>query len=161
MQHLDPNAKLRAGDLVTVEPAAITFLRAPGALAPAPEKRSEEAAAKEPSEDVEAKVEGYQPPAKELPPKPQAPAAEPQPRNLALPPFSAPFLFVPPYLEVSYNTCSVIYLRDPTAGPGSSEIATPYDADGEVMKLTWEWYVARGKRRHGRSRALLGKRLGA
>lgn len=57
-----------------------------------------------------------------------------------LPPYAAPFLFIPAYLEVSFLTCSVIYLRHPTARPGYSEIPTPYEADGEVMRLAWEWY---------------------
>lgn len=63
-----------------------------------------------------------------------------------LPHFSAPFLFVPPYLEVNYPTCSFIYLRHPTARPGYSEIPTPYDADGEVVRFAWEWYVERRPR---------------
>jgi len=59
-----------------------------------------------------------------------------------LPPdFSTPFIFIPAYLEVSFPSCSAIYLRHPTARPGYSEIPTPYDADGEVVRLAWEWYA--------------------
>jgi len=59
-----------------------------------------------------------------------------------LPPdYSTPFIFVPAYLEVSFPSCSAIYLRHPTARPGYSEIPTPYDADGEVVRLAWEWYA--------------------
>jgi len=57
-----------------------------------------------------------------------------------LPACAAPFIFVPAYLEVSFPTCSVVYVRPPTARPGYSEIPTPYDADGEVVRLAWEWY---------------------
>lgn len=66
-----------------------------------------------------------------------------------LPDYSAPFLFVPAYLEVSFPTCSAIYVRHPTARPGYSEIPTPYDADGEVMRLGWEFYKGVGRRRRG------------
>jgi hypothetical protein len=57
-----------------------------------------------------------------------------------LPAYASPFIFVPAYLEVSFPTCSVVYVRPPTARPGYSEIPTPYDADGEVVRLAWEWY---------------------
>lgn len=66
-----------------------------------------------------------------------------------LPDYSAPFLFIPAYLEVSFPTCSAIYVRHPTARPGVSEIPTPYDADGEVMRLGWEFYKGVGRRRRG------------
>lgn len=57
-----------------------------------------------------------------------------------LQPYAAPFIFIPPYIEISFSTCSAIYLRHPTARPGYSEIATPYDADGEIFRFAWEWY---------------------
>ena len=57
-----------------------------------------------------------------------------------LPAYASPFIFIPAYLEVSFQTCSVVYVRHPTARPGYSEIPTPYDADGEVVRLAWEWY---------------------
>lgn len=61
--------------------------------------------------------------------------------SFRLPDYATPFLFIPAYLEVSFPTCSAIYLRHPTARPGYSEIPTPYDADGEVVRLAWEWYA--------------------
>ncbi|TFK47369.1 alpha-L RNA-binding motif-containing protein [Heliocybe sulcata] len=57
-----------------------------------------------------------------------------------LPQYASPWLFIPAYIEVSFATCSAIYLRHPTARPGYSEIPTPYEADGEVIRLAWEWY---------------------
>jgi hypothetical protein len=57
-----------------------------------------------------------------------------------LPDFASPFLFIPAYIEVSFQTCSAVYVRHPTARPGYSEIPTPYDADGEIIRLAWEWY---------------------
>lgn len=58
-----------------------------------------------------------------------------------LPDYATPFIFIPAYLEVSFPTCSAVYLRHPTARSGYSEIPTPYDADGEVIRLAWEWYA--------------------
>lgn len=60
--------------------------------------------------------------------------------QFSLPDYATPFIFIPAYLEVSFPTCSTVYLRHPTARPGYSEIPTPYDADGEVVRLAWEWY---------------------
>lgn len=77
-------------------------------------------------------------------------------KSFNLPDFAAPFIFVPAYLEVSYPTCSAIYVRHPTAGPGYSEIPTPYAADGEIVRLAWEWYQKSGRGR----RRLPHKRLG-
>lgn len=58
-------------------------------------------------------------------------------RPFKLPDFAAPFIFIPPYLEVSFPTCTAVYVRHPTAGPGYSEVPTPYAADGEIVKLAW------------------------
>ena len=63
-----------------------------------------------------------------------------------LPHFASPWLFVPAYIETNFATCSAIYVRHPTARPGYSEIPTPYDADGEVVRFAWEWYVERRPR---------------
>lgn len=69
--------------------------------------------------------------------------------TFTLPTYASPFMFIPAYLEVSFRLCTSIYLRHPSSGPGYCEIPTPWDADGEVMKLAWEWYT-----KHG-----LGKRI--
>ena len=34
-------------------------------------------------------------------------------------PYSLPLLFLPDYLEVDYNICSVVFLRDPVNRPTS------------------------------------------
>ncbi|CAH7670366.1 hypothetical protein BY996DRAFT_4584156 [Phakopsora pachyrhizi] len=64
--------------------------------------------------------------------------------TFTLPAYSSPFIFIPPYLEVSFRLCSTIFLRAPTSGLNYCEIPTPYDSDGEVMRLTWEWYTKQG-----------------
>jgi hypothetical protein len=58
-----------------------------------------------------------------------------------LPEYASPFLFIPAYIEVAFQICSAVYVRHPTARPGYSEIPTPYDADGEIVRLAWEWYA--------------------
>jgi hypothetical protein len=70
--------------------------------------------------------------------------------NLKIPDYAAPFLFVPAYLEVSFVTCSAVYVRHPTARKNYSELPTPYEADGELMRLAWEWYVKVRPRMRGR-----------
>lgn len=68
-----------------------------------------------------------------------------------LPPYASPFIFIPAYIEPSFKTCSAIYLRHPTARPGYSEIPTPYHADGEIVRLAWEWYTRVRPRMRSRS----------
>ncbi|KDN36199.1 alpha-L RNA-binding motif-containing protein [Tilletiaria anomala UBC 951] len=52
-----------------------------------------------------------------------------------LPQYAAPFLFIPPYLEVSFSTCSAIYLRHPTIVPAApsarQQLAEQQSADQE------------------------------
>jgi hypothetical protein len=79
-----------------------------------------------------------------------------EPENTSLTPFhlplyASPWLFIPAYIEPSFSTCSAIYVRHPTARPGYSEIPTPYDADGEVIQLAWEWYTKRRPRIRSRT----------
>jgi hypothetical protein len=64
-----------------------------------------------------------------------------------LPPYAAPHLFIPAYLEPNFKTCACVYVRHPTARPGYSEVPSPYDADGEVMSLAWEWFKKKGESR--------------
>ncbi|KAF8714472.1 alpha-L RNA-binding motif-containing protein, partial [Rhizoctonia solani] len=60
--------------------------------------------------------------------------------SFSLPAYASPHLFIPAYIEPAFNTCSAVYIRHPTARPGYSEIPSPFGADGEVMRFTWEWY---------------------
>jgi len=68
-----------------------------------------------------------------------------------LPQYASPWLYIPAYIEVSFLTCSAVYVRHPTARPGYSEIPTPYDADGAVIRFAWEWYVQRKPRMRSQS----------
>ncbi|KAJ3737241.1 hypothetical protein DFJ43DRAFT_1046816 [Lentinula guzmanii] len=69
-----------------------------------------------------------------------------------LPLYASPWLFIPAYIEPNFATCSAIYVRHPTARPGYSEIPTPYDADGEIVRFAWEWYSKRRPRIRSQTR---------
>lgn len=58
-------------------------------------------------------------------------------------PFLAPFAILPHHLEVSFKTCHAIYLRDPVARPGHSEVITPFDVP--VHQRAYMYYIRRGK----------------
>ncbi|KAI8342381.1 hypothetical protein BC941DRAFT_345409 [Chlamydoabsidia padenii] len=59
--------------------------------------------------------------------------------SFELKPFSQPFLFVPEYLEVNYNTCQTVFLRSPISRPGRSEIPSPFGPD--IHSLAYEYYA--------------------
>lgn len=121
--------------MVSVNPKFISFLRP---KAPSPEMSSEELAAEELKNEQSVPTE--EPEHGGSSQAHSGPVSDKGLTPFNLPPYASPFIFVPAYLEVSYATCSVIYVRHPTARPGYSEIPTPYDADGEVVRLAWEWY---------------------
>jgi hypothetical protein len=128
--------------MVSVDPAEIRFLQ-----------EQPETPAKESENDDGVDSEGKEAKSEETPSK-AVESISAKPYSLAfrskkgltpfnLPDYASPFLFVPGYLEPSFKTCSVIYVRHPTARPGYSEIPTPYDADGEIVRFAWEWYAKR------------------
>jgi len=118
--------------MVSVDPKFISFLRPRASSA---EMSSEELAAEELKNEGSVPTEGP-----ELGGSSQVHSGSEGLTPFDLPAYASPFIFIPAYLEVSFPTCSVIYVRHPTARPGYSEIPTPYDADGEVVRLAWEWY---------------------
>jgi len=124
-KHQDANTRLAPGDMVSVDPEAIRFLQ-PKTMETDPD---EEIDPDNSSKDALPSI------AKE------AGGSATGQTPFHLPDYATPFIFIPAYLEVSFPTCSTIYLRHPTARPGYSEIPTPYDADGEVVRLAWEWYA--------------------
>jgi len=125
-KHQNANTRLAPGDMVTVDPGAIRFLQPkPIETDPDEETNGDTYSSKDASSVIVKSADGS--------------ASGHTPFHL--PDFATPFIFVPAYLEVSFPTCSTIYLRHPTARPGYSEIPTPYDADGEVVRLAWEWYA--------------------
>ena len=84
-------------------------------------------------------------------PKPKAKRDKTPLTPFYLPPYASPWLFIPAYIEPSFATCSVVYVRHPTARPGYSEIPTPYDADGTLIRYAWEWYMQRRPRMRSKS----------
>lgn len=58
-------------------------------------------------------------------------------------PFLAPFAILPHHLEISFKTCHAVYLRDPVARPGHSEVISPFDLP--VHERAYMYYVRRGK----------------
>jgi len=131
-EHTNANTRLAPGDMVSVAPSAIRFLQRPSK----PKSTTDE------DVDVDVGVKEAD--------------ARPNDMNTSLTPFTlpdyaAPFIFIPAYIEPSFTTCSAIYVRHPTARPGYSEIPTPYEADGEVVRLAWEWYAKRRPRMRSRS----------
>jgi hypothetical protein len=137
--------------MVSVDPKAIRFLQAKPMVIEDTEA-AETIVAKAETETPETTAENTESASEvqseetsepvSTPVKPKGPKRKPEsgltPFNL--PEYASPFIFIPAYLEVSFPTCSTIYLRHPTARPGYSEVPTPFDADGEVIRLAWEWY---------------------
>ncbi|PFH51619.1 hypothetical protein AMATHDRAFT_142064 [Amanita thiersii Skay4041] len=126
-KHTDANTRLAPGDMVSVNPDAIRFFKP-----------------RQPGHDD---VNNYDA---------QKEEAEKSDKKLSLtpfylPPYASPWLFIPSYIEPSFKTCSAIYVRHPTSRPGYSEIPTPYDADGEVVRFAWEWYAERRPRLRSKS----------
>lgn len=123
-QHQNANTRLAPGDMISVDPKVIYFLQP---KSPSTDKSSEES-----NDETE--------PSASVGDSRSSSVGEKGLTPFSLPAHASPFIFVPAYLEVSFAACSVVYVRHPTARPGYSEIPTPYDADGEVVRLAWEWY---------------------
>ncbi|SCU85554.1 LADA_0D08218g1_1 [Lachancea dasiensis] len=58
-------------------------------------------------------------------------------------PFLAPFAILPHHIEVSFKTCHAVYLRDPVARPGQSEVISPFGLP--VHERAYMYYVRNGK----------------
>lgn len=58
-------------------------------------------------------------------------------------PFLAPFTVLPHHLEVSFKTCHAVYLRDPIARPGHTEVLSPFS--DSVHEKAYMYYVRKGK----------------
>lgn len=58
-------------------------------------------------------------------------------------PFLAPFAILPHHIEVSFKTCYAVYLRDPVARPGHSEVISPFGLP--VHERAYMFYVRKGK----------------
>lgn len=52
------------------------------------------------------------------------------------------FSVLPKHIEISFSTCHAVYLRDPVARPGESEVVSPYDED--IHERSYMYYVKNG-----------------
>lgn len=52
------------------------------------------------------------------------------------------FSILPKHIEISFSTCHAVYLRDPVARPGESEVISPYDED--IHERSYMYYVKNG-----------------
>ncbi|KAJ2721722.1 hypothetical protein GGI07_003778 [Coemansia sp. Benny D115] len=59
--------------------------------------------------------------------------------------YQQPWMFIPDYLEVNYNTCSTVFLREPVTRPNLTEVPSPYPPDFHA--LAFEFYLRRGRTR--------------
>ncbi|KAF8880497.1 hypothetical protein BD779DRAFT_1548531 [Infundibulicybe gibba] len=153
--HQNANTRLAPGDLVSVNPSAIRFFKSQvgecddvnGYDVLKSKTQPELASTPEPAAVGEGTASDALNNADI--------ATTPNPPHLTpfyLPTYASPWIFIPAYIEPSFSTCSAIYMRHPTARPGYSEIPTPYDADGEVVRFAWEWYAKRRPRVRSKSR---------
>jgi hypothetical protein len=53
-------------------------------------------------------------------------------------PYMTPWMFLPAYIEVDYNTCSVVLLRSPLQQANEVEIPSPFPP--RWHQLVYEWY---------------------
>ncbi|AGO13209.1 AaceriAFR062Cp [[Ashbya] aceris (nom. inval.)] len=58
-------------------------------------------------------------------------------------PFLAPFAILPHHIEVSFKSCHAIYLRDPVARPGHSEVISPFSLP--VHERAYMYYLRKGQ----------------
>ncbi|EPY53689.1 ribosomal protein subunit S4 [Schizosaccharomyces cryophilus OY26] len=59
--------------------------------------------------------------------------------NFSPKPYMALMAFIPSYLEVCFQTCSFVYVRDPVARPGFTEVPSPFPED--VHALAYSFYI--------------------
>ena len=153
--------------MISVDPKAIRFLQESAAPKSVKSRArtveevntvSEAASGEDMPADAESPAASDAEASSDTPSKPKA-EPSPPPKVLKksgltpfhLPPYASPFIFIPAYIEASFATCSAIYLRHPTARPGYSEIPTPWDADGEIVRAAWEFYARRRPRMRSKS----------
>lgn len=58
--------------------------------------------------------------------------------------FVSPFAILPHHIEVDFQTCHAVYLRDPVARPGHSEVISPFNLD--MHERAYLWYIYRRRK---------------
>lgn len=59
-------------------------------------------------------------------------------------PFLSPFVILPHHIEISFETCHAVYLRDPVARPGHSEVISPFPLD--MHERAYMFYVTKRRK---------------
>ncbi|ORY86774.1 hypothetical protein BCR37DRAFT_123560 [Protomyces lactucae-debilis] len=126
-----PGLVLKAGDLFEVEPAAVIMNVSPS------RGQQLEATEEETAEPTEGEGEAATPTISKVTAKAQA-WEEIGADSFIPKPFMSAFAFVPAYLQVDFETCSAVYLRDPVARPGHTEVPSPFPAP--VHGLAYSMY---------------------
>lgn len=126
-----PGYLLKAGDLFEVHPAAVIMNVSP----PHMENSSKMSEVETETEEDNTKVDPISDQPEPISGRAKSAAMwEEIGRMRFVPkPFMSAFAFVPSYLEVSYDTCSAIYLRDPVARPGLTEVPSPLPANVHAL----------------------------
>lgn len=57
-------------------------------------------------------------------------------------PFLGAFAILPSHIEISFDTCHAVYLRDPVARPGHSEVISPFPE--HVHERAYMYYIKKG-----------------
>ena len=176
----NPNQLLHPGDLISVEPSAVPMLSKELADKAKADKVNDavtgEAEATEAAQAANSEVDAgnkqgeSQQASSESSEKTDSPSTPEKGKHkekqlppgvlpFTLPDYAAPFLFIPPYLEVSFTTCSTIYVRHPTIVPSKitsadgktrwtfrTDLPSPYPAGGELYSMAWEHYTRNAPR---------------
>ncbi|TFK24127.1 alpha-L RNA-binding motif-containing protein [Coprinopsis marcescibilis] len=154
-KHTNANTRLAPGDMVTVNPDAIRFFKKlPGQddnIVKRLFSKHAQAFAEAFAEDADASKAEAEGAKEDVAASEETKSSDSQLTPFYLPHYASPWLFIPAYIEPSFATCSAVYVRHPTARPGYSEIPTPYDADGALIRYAWEWYVQRRPRVRSKS----------
>ncbi|KAL1920118.1 mitochondrial 37S ribosomal protein uS4m [Calcarisporiella thermophila] len=124
-----PSHLVRDGDIITVQPSAISMLarpnQQPGASTEEVKSESEQNTDAN-STSLKSRKDGWD-----------------VEHEFKYKPYSQPFMFIPDYLEVDYKACSAVFLRSPVARPGRTEIPTPFPS--EIHALAHEFYARNRK----------------
>lgn len=59
-------------------------------------------------------------------------------------PFLSPFVIYPHHIEISFETCHAVYLKDPVARPGHSEVISPFPLD--MHERAYMFYATRRRK---------------
>ncbi|EPX71118.1 ribosomal protein subunit S4 [Schizosaccharomyces octosporus yFS286] len=144
---------LKPGDLVTVDP--ISVLHCVSALNP---KNSQQASSgtntsgeqNEDSNKPQANPSNEESQKTSLSKSTLDPKLENGVHHFYPKPYMALMAFIPSYLEVCFQTCSFVYVRDPVARPGLTEVPSPFPED--IHALAYSYYIRSRCMRQGAAR---------